>query len=178
MKKKKRPGVEAAITDRADLRELILRSAIAILTTMGRESLTARSISEAVGIQTPTLYRIFGDMRGLLDAIAEYGFVNAFNKKKAHRQSLDPIEDLRALWDLHIVFGLENPVIYSLMRGDPASGHCSARPTAGGSTSESTSQTNRASRKTKDARATSCKLDSRRLIWDRVIAARYGGGQT
>ena len=31
----------------------------------------------------------------------------------------DPVDDLRAGWDLHIGFGLANPPLYALMYGDP-----------------------------------------------------------
>ncbi|MCW7492648.1 TetR/AcrR family transcriptional regulator [Leptospira sp. 2 VSF19] len=57
--------------------------------------------------------------RGLLDAVAEYGFIAAFNKKKEQKPSPDPVEDLRKAWDSHITFGLENPVLYILMFGEP-----------------------------------------------------------
>lgn len=106
-------------TSRNDIRERIIKAAISVLKKGGRDALTTRSVSAAAKVQAPTLYRLFGDMRGLLDAVAEYGFIAAFNKKKEQKPSPDPIDDLRKAWDSHITFGLENPFLYILMFGEP-----------------------------------------------------------
>jgi AcrR family transcriptional regulator len=48
---------------------------------------TTRSVALAAGVQPPTIYRLFGDKDGLLDAVAEHGFAHyAANKRPA-----DPI---------------------------------------------------------------------------------------
>ncbi|WP_342776285.1 TetR/AcrR family transcriptional regulator [Nonomuraea terrae] len=56
----------------------------------------------AAGIQAPTLYRLFGDKEGLLDAVASYGFQDYLADKQALGQSEDPVADLRRAWHLHI----------------------------------------------------------------------------
>lgn len=120
MPQKKSPGQTPEMsTSRNDIRERIIKAAIHVLKKGGRDALTTRSVSAAAKVQAPTLYRLFGDMRGLLDAVAEYGFIAAFNKKKEQKPSPDPIDDLRKAWDSHITFGLENPVLYVLMFGEP-----------------------------------------------------------
>lgn len=120
MSQKKSAGPTPEMSaSRNDIRERILKAALSVLKKGGREALTTRSVSAAAKVQAPTLYRLFGDMRGLLDAVAESGFVAAFNKKKEQKPSPDPVEDLRRAWDSHITFGLENPVLYVLMFGEP-----------------------------------------------------------
>jgi len=77
----------------------------------------ARRVVEVV--QAPTIYRLFGDKDGLLDEVTEYGF-RAYLAQKAVRSTTgDPVDDLRAGWDLHVGFGLANPALYALMYGDP-----------------------------------------------------------
>src|ERR687888_2598932 len=104
-------------------RAKIVRAAAELLSTHGRDGVTTRSVGAAAGVQAPTIYRLFGDMQGLLDAVTAAGFADYLARKVAQEPSDDPVEDLRAGWDLHVAFGLENPAFYVLMYGrpDPAS---------------------------------------------------------
>ena len=104
-------------------RNKVLRAAAHLLSTQGRDAVTTRSVSAAAGVQAPTIYRLFGDMQGLLDAVTAAGFADYLARKTAQEASDEPVEDLRAGWDLHVAFGLENPSFYVLMYGrpDPAS---------------------------------------------------------
>ncbi len=108
-------------------RDRILRAAATLLAEGGREAVSTRAVSAAAGVQPPTIYRQFGDMRGLLDAVADDGFARYVRAKLAREGAADPVADLRAGWDAHIGFGLANPALYALMYGDPRPG---ARPTA------------------------------------------------
>ena len=76
-------------------------------------------MSAKAGVQAPTIYRLFGDKGGLLEAVAEHGFNAYLAEKGLPDEHRDPIEDLRAGWDLHVGFGLANPALYALMYGDP-----------------------------------------------------------
>ena len=125
MKKASRAQVKKTETNREDTRIRIIKAAIKLLKERGRDALTTRGVAEAAKVQAPTIYRLFGDKRGLLDAVADYGYVTAFNKKKGLKSGPDPIDDLRCIWDLKISFGLENPELYSLMFGDPGAGFVS-----------------------------------------------------
>lgn len=100
-------------------RERIVRAAARLLSTQGRDGVTTRSVGAAAGVQAPTIYRLFGDMQGLLDAATAAGFADYLARKVAQAPSDDPVEDLRAGWDLHVAFGLENPAFYVLMYGRP-----------------------------------------------------------
>jgi len=103
-------------------RDRILRAAAALLAKGGREAVSTRAVSAAAGVQPPTIYRQFGDMQGLLDAVASDGFARYVRAKIARQSVEDPVTDLRAGWDLHIGFGLANPALYALMYGDPQPG--------------------------------------------------------
>lgn len=90
--------------DGAGLRERVLEAASGLLAREGAESLTTRAVAVAAGVQAPTLYRLFGDKSGLLDAVAEYGFLTYLKTKQAQVSGPDPLENLRAGWDRHIDF--------------------------------------------------------------------------
>lgn len=112
---------------REGTRVRIVRAAAGLLADGGREAVSTRAVSAAAGVQAPTIYRQFGDMRGLLDAVASYGFSTYLQGKTSRERAEDPVEDLRRGWDLHVEFGLANPALYTLMYGDPRPG---AAPTA------------------------------------------------
>ncbi len=113
---------EAGMDMRGDTRQRIVQAAAALLAVGGREAVSSRAVAAAAGIQAPTIYRLFGDMRGLLDAVIAVTLA-AYVREEAGRASTgDPVEDLRHGWDLNVAFGLANPAIYQLMYGDPRPG--------------------------------------------------------
>jgi hypothetical protein len=61
--------------------------------------------------------------------VAAHGFQTYLDDKTDLKPSDDPVEDLRAGWDLHVGFGPAHPAIYSLMYGYPRPG-ASARAAA------------------------------------------------
>lgn len=107
---------------RDDVRERILASTIELLTQGGRDAVTTRAVADAAGVQPPVIYRLFGDKHGLLEAVAEYGFIAYFAQKAPVTDEGDSVEDLRSGWDLHIDFGLSNPALYLLMYAEPQPG--------------------------------------------------------
>ncbi|MEU6346687.1 TetR/AcrR family transcriptional regulator [Streptomyces sp. NPDC046977] len=107
-------------------RERLLRAAAELLTQGGREAVSTRAVSAAAGVQAPTLYRVFGDKEGLLDAVAEYGFQGYLLDKQALAWTDDPVADLRRSWDLHVEFGLSMPAYYRLIYGDARAAEGSA----------------------------------------------------
>ncbi|MDH6463002.1 AcrR family transcriptional regulator [Micromonospora sp. A200] len=108
-------------------RDRIVRAAAALLAEGGREAVSTRAVSRAAGVQAPTIYRQFGDLRGLLDAAASYGFAAHLHAQAAREPADDPVDDLRRGWEMHVGFGVANPAFHTLMYGDPRPG---ARPTA------------------------------------------------
>ena len=103
-------------------RERIVAAAAAILAEGGRDAVTTRAVSARAGVQDPAIYRLFGDKRGLLDAVTVYGFQLYLATKNVLPAAGDPVDALRAGWDLHVEFGLANPALYSLIYGDPRPG--------------------------------------------------------
>ncbi|WP_262008746.1 TetR/AcrR family transcriptional regulator [Streptomyces sp. FIT100] len=99
-------------------RERLLRAAAELLAHEGREAVSTRAVSAAAGMQPPTIYRLFGDKEGLLDAVASYGFRGYLADKQALGETDDPVDDLRRSWDLHVEFGLSMPAFYTLMYGE------------------------------------------------------------
>ena len=86
-----------------------------LATSRGPAAVTTRSVAQAAGVQAPTIYRLFGDKDGLLDAVAEHGFASYLAQKPPVDADDDPVEGLRAGWNLHVGFGLANPALFRLM---------------------------------------------------------------
>lgn len=98
-------------------RERIVTAAARLLAEGGPDAVSTRAVSAAAGVQPPTIYRLFGDKEGLLDAVVAHGFTAYLTTKTARELTDDPVEDLRAGWDLHLGLGLANPALYTLMYG-------------------------------------------------------------
>ena len=108
-----------------DLRARIVAAASDLIATGGRDAATTRAVAAAAGVQAPTIYRLFGDKQGLLDAVAQAGLA-AYVAEKAEREPHpDPVQELREGWDMHVAFGLAHPGLFSIMASDPR-----PRPTA------------------------------------------------
>jgi AcrR family transcriptional regulator len=100
-------------------RDRILTAAARLIAAGGREAATTRAVATAADVQAPTIYRIFGDKDGLLDAVAEDGLAKYVAAKSMRPPHPDPVQDLREGWDMHVAFGLANPALYVIMSGDP-----------------------------------------------------------
>jgi AcrR family transcriptional regulator len=96
-------------------RTQLVEVAANLLATQGPDAVTTRSVALAAGLQAPTIYRLFGDKGGLLDAVVEHGFGTYLTSKPPVGTDADPIAGLRAGWELHIGFGLANPELFRLM---------------------------------------------------------------
>ncbi|MET9261369.1 TetR/AcrR family transcriptional regulator [Amycolatopsis sp. NPDC004079] len=102
-----------------DARARIIAAALDLLSTGGPDAVSTRAVSSAAGVQPPTIYRLFGDKDGLLDAITVQGYADYLEAKTAQPPAEDPLEDLRRGWDQHLEFGLANPALYLLMTTRP-----------------------------------------------------------
>lgn len=106
------------MTDFADMRTRIITAAAQLIEQAGPMAATTRAVSLAAGVQAPTIYRLFGDKRGLLDAVAEHGLRSYVATKGASTPHDDPIQDLRDGWDMHVAFGLAHPGLFAIIAGD------------------------------------------------------------
>jgi AcrR family transcriptional regulator len=104
-------------------RDRILQAALTLLETGGIDAVSTRSVSAAADVQPPTIYRQFGDMDGLLDAVMKAGFAAYIREIEAQEPtSGDAVGNLRRGWTLHREFGLAHPHLYTLMYGTPRPG--------------------------------------------------------
>jgi AcrR family transcriptional regulator len=83
-------------------------------------------------VQAPTIYRLFGDKDGLLEAVlvqvmAEQVAGKSEQVRAASENDVDPVDDLRVGWRQQIAFGLANPALFRLL-SDPE--RVSASPAA------------------------------------------------
>jgi AcrR family transcriptional regulator len=100
---------------RDQTRSHLVEVAARLLADGGPDAVTTRSVALAAGVQAPTIYRLFGDKNGLLQAVAEHGFTTYMTQKHPVDIDPDPVEGLRAGWELHVGFGLANPGLFRLM---------------------------------------------------------------
>ncbi len=108
---------------RSDTRAVIIDVAARLLQEEGPAAVTTRGVAQGAGVQAPTIYRLFGDKDGLLEAVAEHVMATYVAAKAAivaaaSAENVDPLEDLRAGWMMQIDFGVANPALFALM-SDP-----------------------------------------------------------
>jgi AcrR family transcriptional regulator len=103
------------VSSRDRTRTQLVEVAARLLATEGPDAVTTRSVALAAGVQAPTIYRLFGDKNGLLEAVAEHGFTSYMARKHPIEADADPVENLQAGWELHVGFGLANPELFRLM---------------------------------------------------------------
>jgi AcrR family transcriptional regulator len=101
--------------DDASLRTALIEAAARLLAESSDNDISTRAVCEAVGITQPRLYRLFGDKRGLLDAVADAAFERYAQHKAQLEKTDDPVADLWAGWDDHSAFAVANPAAYQLM---------------------------------------------------------------
>jgi len=100
-----------------DPRSAIVTAAARLLHDGGEPAVTTRAVAQAAGVPAPTLFRLFGDKDGLLEAVAEQVMAAYVADKTtaAAGEGGDPVDDLRAAWRAHVEFGLTNPHLFGLL---------------------------------------------------------------
>lgn len=97
------------------MRTALIAAAERQLAASADGDIATRAVCEEVGVTQPVLYRLFGDKRGLLDAVADAGFERYTRHKQELEVTDDPVADLHAGWDDHMAFAARNPALYQLM---------------------------------------------------------------
>jgi AcrR family transcriptional regulator len=100
--------------ERTKLRERILEAAHRLIAKGGKDAATTRAVAAAASVQAPTIYRMFGDKDGLLEATAQYAMEKYVATKSARAPHRDAVQDLRVGWDEHVAFGLSQPGVFAL----------------------------------------------------------------
>lgn len=107
-----------------------MEAAARLLHEHGPGAVTTRAVAEAAATQPPTIYRLFGDKDGLLDAVAEHELARCLTGKASVAGSDNPVADLHAAWQDRVRFGLANPALFSVLV-DPERGARSPAAAAG-----------------------------------------------
>ena len=107
--------------DDAGVRNALVAAAERQLVASTDGDIATRAVCEEAGVTQPVLYRLFGDKRGLLEAVADAGFERYAQRKSELETTPDPVGDLYAGWDDHTRFALDNPALYQLMFAPRAS---------------------------------------------------------
>ena len=98
-----------------DLSRALVQAARQIVQKNGVESLSLRSVSEAVNVSHTALYSHFADKNELLCAVAADGFSRLSKKMKRAAVQRDKKEQLAELGASYVEFAIDNPEIYRLM---------------------------------------------------------------
>ena len=75
---------------RSATRARIVEVAARLLQRHGPAAVTTRAVAEGAGVQAPTIYRLFGDKDGLLEAVAEHVMAAHVATKRAHVRRPQP----------------------------------------------------------------------------------------
>lgn len=115
------------MADTDALRAVMIKAAERQLAESTDNDIATRAVCEAAGVTQPVLYRLFGDKRGLLDAVADHGYERYAALKAEQERTDDPVSDLRSGWDGHLAFAKEHPALYQLMFTPRPWSHSTAR---------------------------------------------------
>ncbi|MCX5387395.1 TetR/AcrR family transcriptional regulator [Streptomyces sp. NBC_00083] len=109
-------------------RRRIVEAAVELLEKGGPEAVSTRAVAAAAGMQPPAIYRLFGDKEGLLEAVAEHGYAQFLETKRAQFDpaSQDPVEELRQGWGMVVEFGVTRPELFAVMNRAAARGQDAA----------------------------------------------------
>ncbi len=98
-----------------ELREHVLRVAVAILTRDGPAGFTTRRVAEGAATSTPAVYELFGDKAGLVREMVLEGFRLLRQRFEAQPERADPCDELVRVVHAFRAFLLENPTLSELM---------------------------------------------------------------
>ena len=96
-------------------RARITEAAARLLREVGAGGVTTRAVAQAAGVPAPTIFRLFGDKDGLMDAVAEHVMATYVAGKVDGADPDDSVLALRRAWASHVDFGLANPDLFVLL---------------------------------------------------------------
>jgi AcrR family transcriptional regulator len=98
-----------------ELRDRVLRVAVALLASEGAAQLTTRRVAEQAETSTPAVYELFGDKAGLVREIFFEGFRMLRRRFDEIAETADPRADLARVLQTFRAFLRANPVLSELM---------------------------------------------------------------
>jgi AcrR family transcriptional regulator len=102
-----------------ELRDQLLKVAVATLNEEGLSGLTTRGVAERAGTSVPAVYELFQDKRGLLRAVFFEGFAMLGHRLLAAPQTDDPVADVQRLIPVFRRFCLDYPALARVMFSRP-----------------------------------------------------------
>jgi AcrR family transcriptional regulator len=113
----KRPGGRKGSYHHGDLRAVLLQAGEAELAARGIEGFSLRGVAKRAGVSHAAPAHHFGDVNGLLTALAAVGFRRFIESQNARQQKAeaDALSQLVAAGLGYIDFAVANPALFRLM---------------------------------------------------------------
>jgi AcrR family transcriptional regulator len=102
-----------------ELREHVLRVALATLAAEGVAGFTTRKVARGADTSTPAVYELFGDKAGLVREVFFEGFRLLGERLDRLDETDDPLADLAGVARVYRAFVRENPVLADVMFSRP-----------------------------------------------------------
>ncbi|MDX1299211.1 MAG: TetR/AcrR family transcriptional regulator [Pseudomonas sp.] len=109
-----------------DVKQDLLRAAMHLLSTKGRDGATMRAICAEVGVTPPTLYHHYGDLQGLHKAAIDATYLQVAEAYHGGIEERGPLKGIRDGWATFLQFAYSEPnmcrmLIQHIMVGEPPS---------------------------------------------------------
>jgi AcrR family transcriptional regulator len=102
--------------EKQELRRTILGAAADLFVELGYDRFSVRQVAERIGYSATTIYLYFENKDDLLFEVVFDGWQRFSETFLAAAQSSDdPLQRLRAMGQVYVEFGLDNPAVYNLM---------------------------------------------------------------
>lgn len=99
-----------------DLRNAVIEAALSLLKERGVEGVTLRQCAARAGVSHGAPGHHFGDLKGVLTAIAALGFEGQVARQEEALEGLnDPVDRVAALGGAYVGFAVTHPEHFSLM---------------------------------------------------------------
>lgn len=109
-----------------EIKQDLLRAAMHLLSTKGRDGATMRAICAEVGVTPPTLYHHYGDLQRLHKAAIDETYLKVAEAYHGGTEERGPLKGIRDGWATFLQFAYSEPnmcriVIQQIMAGEPPS---------------------------------------------------------
>jgi AcrR family transcriptional regulator len=104
----------------SEVREQLVDAGMRVLERDGLAALSARKLAAETGTSTMAVYTHFGNMTGVIDAIASAAFARFTSALTEIEQTDDPVADFMVMGARYREFALANPPRYQMMFGTSA----------------------------------------------------------
>ncbi|QCH24146.1 DNA-binding transcriptional regulator EnvR [Mycobacteroides salmoniphilum] len=110
-------GASSTSAENEDMRQMLIAAAVDLLNSDGPEAVQIRKVATAARTSTMAVYKHFGGMPGLVNAVAEESLRRFGAAQAAPAQTDDPVADFMVTGLAYRQFALDNPHMCRLMFG-------------------------------------------------------------